>query len=81
MKVLNGQVFGITGNDSVAAARAKVLEVSHGLRGTGAGERELAVLASFLGLDSGGEDELLSSLSPQERRNVFFELVRSARRR
>jgi tetratricopeptide (TPR) repeat protein len=75
IKVLNSQVFGITGNDSAADAQAKMLEVSHSLRGTGAGERELAVLASFLGLNSDGDDQLLASLSPEERRNVFFEQV------
>ncbi len=77
IKVLNGQVFGIAGNDSVADAQTKLRSVSHGLRGTGAGERELAVMASFLGLDSGKGDELLESLSPEERRNVFFEQVAS----
>ncbi len=75
IKVLNGQVLGITGNDTAEDALAKLYQVSRHLQGTGAGESELAVLASFLGLEPGGDDELLSSLSPQERRNVFFEQV------
>ncbi len=74
IKVLNGQVFGIRGNDSPAEALEKLRSVSRSLRGTGAGERELAVLASFLGIDR-GDDGLLDSLSPEERRNVFFEQV------
>lgn len=76
IRFLNAQVFGIQGADSAEQAMGKLRDVLRGLQGTSVSREEIAVLASFLGIESGDEDAL-ESLNPEERRNVFFEQVAS----
>ncbi|MBN2288367.1 MAG: AAA family ATPase, partial [Candidatus Glassbacteria bacterium] len=73
IRLLTEQVFGITPQDDHSGALKKIARVLSGLPDSLEAVEQAPVIASFLGLAD--PQNLPGSLSPEARRNIFFERV------